>query len=99
VALPQAKKMMERLPPLSWISLYRHHPLHTYALAKGDRKIQNDDPSDIDCGGDSDDGYAYSTYDELDDLLKKYTQIIRKSKAKCSKLQDENKTLIVEHMI
>jgi hypothetical protein len=30
---------------------------------------------------DSDDEYASPTYDELLDLLKEYTQIIRKSKA------------------
>jgi predicted ATP-binding protein involved in virulence len=68
-------------------------------MAKGDRKVQNDDPSDVDCGSDSDDEYASPTYDELAELLKEYTQVIRKSKAKCDKLKDENKSLIAKYDI
>jgi predicted ATP-binding protein involved in virulence len=68
-------------------------------MAKGDRKVQNDDPSDVDYGSDSDDEYASPTYDELDELLKEYTQVIRKSKAKCDKLKDKNKSLIAKYDI
>jgi hypothetical protein len=50
-----------------------------------------------DCDSDSDDEYASPTYDELADLLKEYTQIIRKSKAKCDKLKDENKFLTAKY--
>jgi chromosome segregation ATPase len=39
------------------------------------------------------------TYDELADLLKQYTQIIRKSKAKCDKLKDENEFLTAKYDI
>ena len=52
-----------------------------------------------DCDSDSDDEYASPTYDELADLLKEYTQIIRKSKAKCDKLKDENEFLTAKYDI
>jgi hypothetical protein len=68
-------------------------------MAKGERKVQNDVTSEVDCGSDSDDEYASPTYDELADLLKEYTQMIRKSKAKCDKLKDENQSLIVKYDI
>jgi predicted ATP-binding protein involved in virulence len=68
-------------------------------MAKGEWKVQNDVTSEIHCGSDSDDEYASTTYDELVDLLKEYTQIIRKSKAKCDKLKDENKSLIAKYDI
>jgi hypothetical protein len=56
-------------------------------MAKVERKVQNDVTSEVDCGSDSDDEYASPTNDELADLLKEYTQIIRISKAKCDKLK------------
>jgi hypothetical protein len=61
-------------------------------MAKGERKVQieNDIIDDSDSDSDSDDEFASPSYDELADLLKEYTQIIRKSKAKCDKLKDEN---------
>jgi hypothetical protein len=68
-------------------------------MAKGDQKVPNDDPSDVDCGNDSDDEYASPIYDELANFLKECTQIIRKSKAKCDKLKDENKSLIAKYDI
>jgi hypothetical protein len=68
---------------------------HLCLMAKGERKVQNDDTSDVDCGSDSDDEYASTTYDELVYLLKEYNQMIRKSKAKCDKLKDENKSMII----
>jgi hypothetical protein len=52
-------------------------------MAKGEQKVQNENAIFEDC--DSDDEYASPTYDELADLLKEYTQIIRKSKANCDK--------------
>jgi hypothetical protein len=54
-------------------------------MAKGQRKVQPKNDIVDDCDSDSDDEYAFPTYDELADLLKEYTQIIRKSKAKCDK--------------
>jgi hypothetical protein len=72
---------------------------HLCLMAKGEQKVQNDDTSDVDCGSDSDNEYACPTYDELTDLLKEYTQIIRKSKAKYGKLKDENKSLIAKYDI
>jgi hypothetical protein len=48
---------------------------------------------------DSDDEFASPTYDELVDLLKEYTQIIRKSKAKCDRLKDENEFLAAKYDI
>jgi hypothetical protein len=58
---------------------------HLCLMARGERKIQND--NDITDDSDSDDEFASPSYDELADLLKEYTQIIRKSKAKCDKLK------------
>ena len=52
-----------------------------------------------DCDSDSDDEYASPTYDELADLLKEYTWIIRKSKAKRDKLKDENEFLTAKYDI
>jgi hypothetical protein len=48
---------------------------------------------------DSDEEFAPPSYDELADLLKEYTQIIRKSKAKCDKLKDENEFLNAKYDI
>jgi hypothetical protein len=61
---------------------------HLCLMAKGERKVQID--NDIIDDSDSDDEFASPSYDELADLLKEYTQIIRKSKAKCDELKDEN---------
>jgi hypothetical protein len=47
-------------------------------MAKGEGKVQPKNDIVDDCDSDSDDEYASPTYDELDDLLKEYTQIIRK---------------------
>jgi hypothetical protein len=68
-------------------------------MAKGERKVQNDVVIVEECDNDSDDEYASPTYDELADLLKDYTQIIRKSKAKCDKLKDENEFLTAKYDI
>jgi hypothetical protein len=83
-ALLQVKKKMKRSPPSPGISLHHHHrlhPLHTYASwlkVNGRYKMKM---SLLKIDSDSDDEYASPTYDELLDLLKEYTQIIRKSKA------------------
>jgi hypothetical protein len=66
-------------------------------MAKGERKVQNDVTSETYCGSDSDDEYGFPTYDELAHLLKEYTQLIRKSKAKCDKLKDENEFLTAKY--
>jgi chromosome segregation ATPase len=62
-------------------------------MARGERKVQNDIDITDDSDSDSDDEFASPSYDELADLLKEYTQIIRKSKAKCDKLKNENESL------
>jgi uncharacterized coiled-coil DUF342 family protein len=66
-------------------------------MAKGERKVQID--NDIIDDSDSDNEFASPSYDELADLLKEYTQIIRKSKAKCDKLKDENEFLTAKYHI
>jgi chromosome segregation ATPase len=68
-------------------------------MAKGKQKVQPKNDIVDDCDSDSDDEYASPTYDELADLLKEYTQIIRKSKAKCDKLKDENEFLTAKYDI
>jgi hypothetical protein len=62
---------------------------HLCLMAKGEWKVQleNDIINDCDSDSGSDDEYASPSYDELADLLKEYTQIIRKSKAKCDNLK------------
>jgi methyl-accepting chemotaxis protein len=72
---------------------------HLCLMAKGERKVQPENDIIDDCDSDSDDEYASPTYDELADLLKEYTQIIRKSKAKCDKLNDENEFLTAKYDI
>jgi chromosome segregation ATPase len=66
-------------------------------MAKGEWKVQIE--NDIINDSDSDDEYASPSYDELADLLKEYTQIIRKPKAKCYKLKDENEFLTAKYDI
>jgi transposase InsO family protein len=70
---------------------------HLCLMAKGERKVQID--NDIVDDSDSDDEFASPSYDELADLLKEYTQIIRKSNAKCDKLKDENEFLTAKYDI
>jgi hypothetical protein len=68
-------------------------------MAKGERKVQPENDIIDDCDSDSDDEYASPSYDESTDLLKEYTQILRKSKAKCDKLKDENEFLTAKYDI
>jgi hypothetical protein len=72
---------------------------HLCLVARGERKVQNDNDIIDDNDSDSDDEFASPSYDELADLLKEYTQIIRKSKAKCDKLKDENEFLNAKYDI
>jgi chromosome segregation ATPase len=64
-------------------------------MARGERKVQNEN----DITDDSDEEFASPSYDELADLLKEYTQIIRKTKAKCDKLKNENESLNAKYDI
>jgi hypothetical protein len=68
-------------------------------MARGEWKIQNDNDIIDDSDSDSDEEFASPSYDELADFLKEYTQIIRKSKAKCDKLKDENEFLNAKYDI
>ena len=70
---------------------------HLCLMAKGERKVQPENDIVDDCDSDSDDEYASTTYDELANLLKEYNQIIRKPKAKCDKLKDENEFLTAKY--
>jgi FtsZ-binding cell division protein ZapB len=92
--------MMKRLPPSS-PPPSPSSTSHLCLMAKGERKVQpeNDIVDDCDSDSDSDDEYASPTYDELANLIKEYTQIIRKSKAKCDKLKDENEFLTAKYDI
>jgi hypothetical protein len=51
---------------------------HLCLMARGERKVQNDNDITDDSYSDSDNEFASPSYDELADLLKEYTQIIRK---------------------
>jgi predicted nuclease with TOPRIM domain len=66
---------------------------HLCLMARGERKVQNDNDIIDDSDSDSDDEFASPSYNELADLLKENTQIIRKSKVKCDKLKDDNEFL------
>jgi hypothetical protein len=72
---------------------------HLCLMAIGEWKVQNDVVIVEECDNDGDDEYASPTYDELADLLKEYTQIIRKSKSKCDKLKDEKEFLTAKYDI
>jgi hypothetical protein len=74
---------------------------HLCLMARGERKVQNDNDiiDDSDSDSDSDDEFASPSYDELAEFLKEYTQIIRKSKAKCDKLKYENEFLNAKYDI
>jgi hypothetical protein len=72
---------------------------HLCLMVKVERKVKIDNDIIDDSYSDSHDEFTSPSYDELADLLKEYTQIIRKSKAKCDKLKDENKFLTVKYDI
>jgi hypothetical protein len=70
-------------------------------MAKGERKVQNDDDdssgdknaSDDENDSDSDEEFESPSYDDHVKLLNQYTKIIRKTKAKNEKLELENDSL------
>jgi hypothetical protein len=81
-------------------------PTHLCLMAKGDRKIQNDDDisgddnaSDNENGSDSDEEFESPSYDDLVKLLNQYTKIIRKTRAKNEKPELENDSLLAKYDI
>ena len=73
-------------------------------MAKGERKVSHDDDSsgddhahNDDSDSDSDDDkYESPSYDDLAKLLKKYTKIIIKTRAKNGKLEIKNDSLLAK---
>ena len=66
--------------------------MHLCLVAKGERKVSNDDESSGDehasnDDSDSDDEYESPSYDDLVKLLNKYSKIIIKTRAKNDKLE------------
>ena len=71
---------------------------HLCLMAKGERKVQNDDnASDDENGSDSDEQFEPPSYDDLVKLLNQYTKIIRKTRAKNEKLELENDSLLAKY--
>jgi len=64
---------------------------HLCLMAKGDRKVQNEDES-----SESDREYESPSYDELVHLLNKYTKVIRKARNENDKLENENDSLLAK---
>jgi hypothetical protein len=60
-------------------------------MAKGERKVQNNESDDDD--SDSDDEFDAPSYDELVKLLNKYSKVIRKTRKENDELQNENESL------
>jgi hypothetical protein len=60
-------------------------------MAKGEQKVQNNESDDDD--SDNDDEYDAPSYDELVNLLKKYSKIIRRTRNENDELQNENDSL------
>jgi chromosome segregation ATPase len=79
---------------------------HLCLMAKGERKVQNDDnssgddnASDDENGSDSDEEFESPSYDDLVKLLNQYTKIIRKIRATNEKLELENDSLLAKYDI
>jgi hypothetical protein len=75
-------------------------------MAKGERKVQNEDDSsgddnasDDENGSDSDEEFESPSYDDLVKLLNQYTKIIRKIRAENEKLELENDSLLAKYDI
>jgi hypothetical protein len=75
-------------------------------MAKGERKVQNDDDSSGDDnasddknGSDSDEEFESPSYDDFVKLLNQYTKIIRKTRVKNKKLELENDSLLAKYDI
>ena len=74
---------------------------HLCLMAKGERKVLNDDDSSGDDhasndDSDSDDEFESPSYDDLVKLLNQYTKIIRKTRAKNEKLEFKNDSLLAK---
>jgi len=75
-------------PPPSPSSSSSTHLCH---MAKGDQKVQSENEN-----SESDSEFESPSYDELVNLLKKYSKIIRKTRAKNNKLENENESLLAK---
>jgi len=64
---------------------------HLCLMAKGDRKVQSEYES-----SESDSKLESPSYDELVNLLNKYSKIIRKTKGENEKLENENESLLAK---
>ena len=60
-------------------------------MAKGDRKVQSEDES-----SESDSEYESPSYDELVQLLNKYTKVIIKTRSENDKFEHENESLLAK---
>ena len=75
---------------------------HLCLMAKGERKVSNDDDSSGDEHASNDDSdsdddeFESPSYDDLVKLLNQYTKIIRKSRAKNEKLELKNDSLLAK---
>ena len=74
---------------------------HLCLMAKGERKVSNNDDSSGDdhasnVDSDSDDEFESPFYDDLVKLLNQYTKIIRKTRAKNEKLELKNDSLLAK---
>ena len=75
---------------------------HLCLMAKGERKVSNDDDSSGDEHASNDDSdsdddeYESPSYDDLARLLKQYTKIIIKTRAKNEKLEAKNDSLLAK---
>jgi len=88
VTSPVMIVMMRRWPPLLlMLHLHHHrpHPLHTYA------SWPTEDES-----SESDSEFESPSYDELVNLLNKYSKIIRKTRGENEKLENENESLLAK---
>ena len=71
-------------------------------MAKGERKVSNDDDSSGDEHASNDDSdsdddeFESPSYDDLVKLLNKYSKIIIKTRAKNDKLEDKNDSLLAK---
>jgi hypothetical protein len=75
---------------------------HLCLMAKGERKVTNNDGSSddeqaSDDDSDSDDDDDSPSYDDLVKILRQYTKIIRKSRAKNEKLDAKNDSLLAKY--
>jgi len=64
---------------------------HLCLMDKGDQKVQSEDES-----SESDNEFESPSYDELVNLLNKYSKIIRKTRSENEKLGNENESLLAK---